>query len=41
MHVLNEDSDSIVTMGVDEQSGMLFSTEKRLHCGSPVCLIYR
>lgn len=41
MHVLNEDSDSIVTLAVDAQTGMLSATGQTLHCGSPVCMVFR
>lgn len=41
MHVLNEDSDAIVTMAVDGQSGQLSATGHSLHCGSPVCMVFR
>jgi 6-phosphogluconolactonase (cycloisomerase 2 family) len=40
MHVLNEDSDSIVTLSVDAQSGMLSETGQSQSCGSPVCMVY-
>ncbi len=40
MHVLNEDSDSIVTLSVDAQSGMLSETGRSQPCGSPVCMVY-
>lgn len=40
MQVLNEDSDSIVTMAVDSQSGMLSDTGQRQTCGSPVCMVF-
>jgi 6-phosphogluconolactonase (cycloisomerase 2 family) len=40
MHVLNEDSDSIVTLAVDAQSGRLSSTGQSLQCGSPVSMVF-
>lgn len=40
MQVLNEDSDSIVTMAVDTQTGMLSDTGCRQTCGSPVCMVF-
>jgi 6-phosphogluconolactonase (cycloisomerase 2 family) len=41
MQVLNEDSDSIVTLSVDAQSGMLSETGQSQPCGSPVCMVFR
>ena len=41
MQVLNEDSDSIVTLAVDEQSGRLSRTGQNQRCGSPVCMMFR
>ena len=40
MHVLNEDSDSIVTFDVELQSGMLIPKKRGVQCGSPVCMIF-
>jgi 6-phosphogluconolactonase (cycloisomerase 2 family) len=40
IQVLNEDSDSIVTMAVDSQTGMLSDTGQRQTCGSPVCMVF-
>lgn len=40
MYVLNEDSDTIVTMGVKQQDGTLSSTGYEVSCGSPVCMVF-
>jgi 6-phosphogluconolactonase (cycloisomerase 2 family) len=40
MYVLNEDSDSIVSMQVNLADGKLNSTSYTTHCGSPVCMVF-
>jgi 6-phosphogluconolactonase (cycloisomerase 2 family) len=40
MFVLNEDSDSIVTFGIDPATGRLLPTTRTTHCGSPVCMVF-
>ncbi len=40
MYVLNEDSDTIVTLGVKSQDGTLRPTQQEVHCGSPVCMVF-
>lgn len=40
MFVLNEDSDSIVTMQVNPANGTLNPTPHTTHCGSPVCMVF-
>ncbi len=40
MYVLNEDSDTIITLGVKSQDGTLRPTQNVVHCGSPVCMIF-
>jgi len=40
MQVLNEDSDSIVTLSVNAHSGMLSETGHSHPCGSPVCIVF-
>jgi 6-phosphogluconolactonase len=41
MLVLNEDSDSIVSMRVDPSSGRLSDTITTIECGSPVCMVFK
>ena len=40
MYVLNEDSDTIVTLGVKQQDGKLSPTDQVVSCGSPVCMVF-
>jgi 6-phosphogluconolactonase (cycloisomerase 2 family) len=40
MYVLNEDSDTIVTLGVKSQDGTLSPTQHEVSCGSPVCMVF-
>ena len=40
MYVLNEDSDSIVTMQVNPVNGTLSPTSNEMRCGSPVCMVF-
>ena len=40
MYVLNEDSDTILTMKVNFMDGTLSPTEYKAPCGSPVCLVF-
>jgi 6-phosphogluconolactonase len=41
MFVLNEDSDSIVSMRVDPSAGRLSDTVATINCGSPVCMVFK
>lgn len=41
MFILNEDSDSIVSMRVDPSSGRLSDTTTTIECGSPVCMVFK
>ena len=40
MYVLNEDSDSIVTMQVNPVNGTLSPTPNEMRSGSPVCMVF-
>ena len=40
MYVLNEDSDTIVLLGVKSQDGTLMPTQNIVPCGSPVCMVF-
>jgi 6-phosphogluconolactonase (cycloisomerase 2 family) len=40
LYALNEDSDTIVTMAVDKDSGRLQPTGFSVPCGSPVCMVF-
>jgi 6-phosphogluconolactonase len=40
VYVLNEDSDTVVTLAVDPADGRLGETVATLRCGSPVCLVF-
>jgi 6-phosphogluconolactonase (cycloisomerase 2 family) len=40
LFALNEDSDTIVSLAVDQASGKLQSTGFSLPSGSPVCMIF-
>jgi 6-phosphogluconolactonase len=40
LYVLNEDSDTVVTLAVDPIDGQLGETVATLRCGSPVCLVF-
>ncbi|MFY9512641.1 MAG: lactonase family protein [Rubrivivax sp.] len=40
LYVLNEDSDSVVTLRVAAADGRLSATGSALRCGSPVCLVF-
>ena len=41
LYVLNEDSDSLVTMAVEPQRGMLGAVRATMDCGSPVCMVFK
>ncbi len=41
LYVLNEDSDSVVTIAVESQRGMLGATRATMGCGSPVCMVFK
>jgi len=40
LFALNEDSDSIVALAVDAQSGRLSPAREPVHCASPVCMVF-
>ncbi len=40
MYVLNEDSDTIVTLDVNANDGSLSSAQQEVRCGSPVCMVF-
>jgi 6-phosphogluconolactonase len=41
LYALNEDSDTIVRFAVDGATGSLTATGAPVHCGSPVCMVFR
>jgi 6-phosphogluconolactonase (cycloisomerase 2 family) len=41
LYVLNEDSDSVVTIAVEPQHGMLGAVRTEMRCGSPVCMVFK
>jgi 6-phosphogluconolactonase (cycloisomerase 2 family) len=40
LFALNEDSDSIVALTVDAQTGRLTPLQPPVACGSPVCMVF-
>jgi 6-phosphogluconolactonase (cycloisomerase 2 family) len=41
LYALNEDSDTIVRFAVDAAGGRLAAAGAPVHCGSPVCMVFR